>query len=115
MHHHRFQEQLASEQKSPGRVAVASGFMACPAALTQGWQGRAPYDVIFVNGASEIVPHALARQLKEGGRLVAVVGRAPASQAMVYRCVGSDISGWPVFDAAAPLLPGFSAPAAFVF
>jgi protein-L-isoaspartate(D-aspartate) O-methyltransferase len=83
--------------------------------LTQGWQGRAPYDVIFVNGASEIVPHALARQLKEGGRLVAVVGRAPTGQAVVYRCVGGDISGWPIFDAAAPLLPGFAAPAVFVF
>jgi protein-L-isoaspartate(D-aspartate) O-methyltransferase len=83
--------------------------------LTQGWQGRAPYDVIFVNGASEIVPHALARQLKEGGRLVAVVGRAPTGQAVVYRCVGGDISGWPIFDAAAPLLPGFAAPPVFVF
>jgi len=83
--------------------------------LTQGWQGSAPYDVIFVNGASEIVPHALARQLKEGGRLVAVVGRAPTGQAVVYRCVGGDISGWPIFDAAAPLLPGFAAPPAFVF
>jgi hypothetical protein len=29
--------------------------------------------------------------------------------------VGADVSGWPVFDAAAPLLPGFAAPAAFVF
>jgi protein-L-isoaspartate(D-aspartate) O-methyltransferase len=83
--------------------------------LTQGWQGSAPYDVIFVNGASEIVPHALARQLKEGGRLVAVVGRAPTGQAVVYRCVGGDISGWPIFDAAAPLLPGFAAPPVFVF
>ena len=83
--------------------------------LTQGWQGRAPYDVIFVNGASEIVPHALARQLKEGGRLVAVVGRAPTGQAVVYRCVGGYISGWPIFDAAAPLLPGFAAPPVFVF
>jgi hypothetical protein len=46
---------------------------------------------------------------------VAVLGRAPVSQAMVYRCVGGEISGWPVFDAAAPLLPGFAAPPAFVF
>jgi protein-L-isoaspartate(D-aspartate) O-methyltransferase len=83
--------------------------------LTQGWQGSAPYDVIFVNGATEIMPHALARQLKDGGRLVAVLDRAPAGQAMVYRCVGGEISGWPVFDAVAPLLPGFSAPPAFVF
>jgi hypothetical protein len=34
---------------------------------------------------------------------------------MVYRTVGADISGWPVFDAAAPLLPGFAAPPEFVF
>jgi protein-L-isoaspartate(D-aspartate) O-methyltransferase len=83
--------------------------------LTQGWEAAAPYDVILLNGATEIMPHGLARQLKEGGRFVAVVGRAPASQAMLYRCVAGDLSGWPVFDAAAPVLPGFAAPAAFVF
>jgi protein-L-isoaspartate(D-aspartate) O-methyltransferase len=83
--------------------------------LTQGWQGGAPYDVIFLNGATEIVPHALTRQLKAGGRLVAVVGRAPTSQAILYRSVGGEVSGWPIFDAAAPLLPGFAAPPAFVF
>jgi protein-L-isoaspartate(D-aspartate) O-methyltransferase len=83
--------------------------------LTQGWQAGAPYDVILLNGATEVVPDALCRQLKDGGRLVAVVGRGPASRAMLYRAVGGDVSGWPIFDAAAPLLPGFAAPAAFVF
>jgi protein-L-isoaspartate(D-aspartate) O-methyltransferase len=83
--------------------------------LTQAWQAAAPYDVILLNGATEIVPYGLARQLKEGGRLVAVHGRAPAEQAMLYRCIAGDLSGWPVFDAAAPVLPGFAAPAAFVF
>jgi len=83
--------------------------------LTEGWPAAAPYDVIFVNGATEIAPHPLARGLKAGGRLVAVVGRAPAGQAMLYRRVGGDISGWPIFDAAAPVLPGFAAPPAFVF
>jgi protein-L-isoaspartate(D-aspartate) O-methyltransferase len=83
--------------------------------LTQGWQAAAPYDVIFVNGATEIAPDTLCRQLKDGGRLVAVVGRTPTGRAMVYRAVKADVSGWPVFDAAAPLLPGFAAPAAFVF
>jgi protein-L-isoaspartate(D-aspartate) O-methyltransferase len=83
--------------------------------LTQGWPAATPYDVVFVNGATEIAPNALARQLKAGGRLVAVLGRAPAGQAMLYRCVGGDISGWPIFDAAAPVLPGFAAPPAFVF
>jgi protein-L-isoaspartate(D-aspartate) O-methyltransferase len=83
--------------------------------LTQGWQGGAPYDVIFLNGATEIAPQALTRQLKDGGRLVGVLGRGPTGQAMLYRSVGGDVSGWPIFDAAAPVLPGFAAPAEFVF
>jgi len=83
--------------------------------LTQGWQATAPYDVILLNGATEVAPVALCRQLKPGGRLVTVLGRAPTGQAILYRSVGDDVSGWPIFDAAAPLLPGFAAPPAFVF
>jgi protein-L-isoaspartate(D-aspartate) O-methyltransferase len=83
--------------------------------LTQGWSPAAPYDVIFVDGAVETVPDALCSQLKDGGGLVAVVGRVPAGRAIVYRSVRGDVSGWPVFDASAPLLPGFAAPPIFVF
>jgi protein-L-isoaspartate(D-aspartate) O-methyltransferase len=83
--------------------------------LPQGWPAEAPYDVIFVNGAIEIEPQALARQLRDGGCLVAVKGRAPNGKAMLYRCVNGELSGWPIFDAAAPLLPGFAAPPVFVF
>ena len=83
--------------------------------LTEGWQRDAPYDVVFVNGATESMPRTLCRQLKDGGRLVAVVGRAPVSRAMLYCSVQGDVSGRPIFDAAAPLLPGFAAPPAFVF
>jgi protein-L-isoaspartate(D-aspartate) O-methyltransferase len=83
--------------------------------LTAGWPAQGPYDVIFVNGAVEIVPPPLRGQLADGGRMVAVVGRAPTARAMLYRSVGGDVSGWPVFDAAAPLLPGFAEPPAFVF
>jgi protein-L-isoaspartate(D-aspartate) O-methyltransferase len=83
--------------------------------LTQGWPAAAPYDVIFVDGAVETVPDVLSSQLKDGGRLVAVVGAPPAGRAMVYRSVRGDVSGWPVFDASAPLLPGFAIPPTFVF
>ena len=72
-------------------------------------------DVIFVNGATEVVPEALCRQLSEGGRLVTVMTRAPTGRAMLYRWVGGEASGWPIFDAAAPLLPGFAKPPEFVF
>jgi protein-L-isoaspartate(D-aspartate) O-methyltransferase len=83
--------------------------------LAEGWNAQAPYDVIVLEGASEIAPKALLRQLKPGGRLVGVLGRGPAGKAMLYCSIGGESGGRPIFDAAAPLLPGFAAPAAFVF
>jgi protein-L-isoaspartate(D-aspartate) O-methyltransferase len=92
-----------------GPVQVVTG------SLADGWQPQAPYDVILLNGASEVAPKALLRQLKPGGRLVGVLGRGPAGKAMLYRSIGGECGGRPIFDATAPLLPGFTAPAAFVF
>ena len=63
----------------------------------------------------EVVPDDLFKQLNDGGRLVGVVGRAPIGKAMVYRRAGSHVSVHPVFDAVAPLLPGFVKPPQFVF
>jgi hypothetical protein len=34
---------------------------------------------------------------------------------MIYRQIEGQLAGRPVFDAAAPVLPGFVAPLAFVF
>jgi protein-L-isoaspartate(D-aspartate) O-methyltransferase len=84
-------------------------------ALPDGWPAGAPYDVILINGAAEVVPERLLRQLAEGGRMVAVVGRAPASKAVRYLAASGQASALPVFDAAGPALPGFAEPPAFVF
>jgi protein-L-isoaspartate(D-aspartate) O-methyltransferase len=92
-----------------GNVAVVTG------PLDKGYPSEAPYDVIFLDGAVEAVPDALFAQLKEGGRLVAVVGYNRAASAMVYTKTSSDIGGRPVFDAFVPALPGFERPRAFVF
>lgn len=83
--------------------------------LREGWTAAAPYDLIFLNGATEIVPEALGRQLKPGGRLAAVFGSPHAGKATIFRTIEGQLVGRPVFDAAAPLLPGFAAPLAFVF
>jgi protein-L-isoaspartate(D-aspartate) O-methyltransferase len=83
--------------------------------LTAGWPAGAPYDVILLNGATEIAPEALGRQLKPDGRLACVFGRSPAAKATIYRLSEGHLVGRPVFDAAAPLLPGFAAPPEFVF
>jgi len=83
--------------------------------LHEGWPSQAPYDVILVEGRCEAAPQRLLSQLGHGGRLVCVQGRGPGAKGMAYRCVHGDVSGWPLFDAAAPLLPGFAEPPAFVF
>jgi len=90
-------------------VSVVSG------PLAAGWKQGAPYDAILLEGASEVVPDALLAQLKDGGRLLAVIGRPPVGRATVYRMAGRHATALPLFDAAAPLLPGFAKPAAFVF
>jgi protein-L-isoaspartate(D-aspartate) O-methyltransferase len=83
--------------------------------LVTGWPLAEPYDVILMQGATEVVPDALLRQLKDGGRLVCVLGPGPQRKAMLYRKVDGDVSGRPMFDAAAPLLPGFQRAPTFVF
>jgi protein-L-isoaspartate(D-aspartate) O-methyltransferase len=84
--------------------------------LTAGYPARAPYDVILLEGATEIEPQTLFPQLRDGGRLVCVRGGGAAGgKAVVYRRSGDDVSGWPVFDATASVLPGFAAAPAFVF
>lgn len=83
--------------------------------LITGWPAARPYDVIFINGAAEIIPPAVFDQLKDGGRLVGIVGADPASKAMVYRSVRGEISGRAIIEAAGPLLPGFAKPPMFVF
>ena len=100
-------ENLATAQQS--NVEVVTG------PLVAGWAANGPYDVILLDGATEVAPEALFGQLKEGGRMVAVVGRTPNGRAMLYRCASGDVTGWPVFDAAAPTLPGFAAVPGFVF
>ena len=92
-----------------GQVKVVSG------PLTAGWAQAAPYDLVLLDGAVEVTPDALGRQLSPAGRLAAVFGRGPAAKAMIYRQIEGELVGRPLFDAAAPLLPGFAAPPAFVF
>jgi protein-L-isoaspartate(D-aspartate) O-methyltransferase len=80
-----------------------------------GWPQKAPYDVIVIDGALEVLPDGLTAQLRDGGRFVCIRESGPAGKAMLYRSDHGVISGRAVFDAAAPVLPGFAAPAQFVF
>lgn len=90
-------------------VAVVEG------PLEAGYAAEAPYDVIFVGGAVDEVPQALSRQLREGGRLVAVVGSGNAGVASLYVRDGDVVGRRRAFNAAVRPLPGFRREESFVF
>jgi protein-L-isoaspartate(D-aspartate) O-methyltransferase len=83
--------------------------------LHAGWPEGGPYDVILLEGASEVVPHHMLSQLKEGGRLACILRRGAAGKAMLYRAQAGELSGWPIFDTTAQVLPGFERVPEFVF
>jgi protein-L-isoaspartate(D-aspartate) O-methyltransferase len=83
--------------------------------LTEGWPPAAPYDAILLEGATEVEPNTFRSQLKDGGRLVCVLGSPPGAKAMLYCRSGDDMGGRPIFDAAAAVLPGFAKPPVFAF
>lgn len=51
----------------------------------QGWAGSganaAPYDVIVISGSLPTLPEAFLKQIKVGGRILAIVGEAPVMSA----------------------------------
>lgn len=94
---------------SDSKVKVVTG------PLAQGWTQSAPYDVILIEGSTEVVPNTLCGQLKDGGRLVVVLGSGPDAKAVLYRRSGDEIGYRSLFDSAAPLLPGFARAAEFAF
>lgn len=83
--------------------------------LVAGAAADGPFDVIVINGAVDRLPEALGAQLEDGGRLVCVLRQGPAGKAMLYLSDRGDLSGRAIFDATAPLLPGFVSPPAFAF
>ena len=83
--------------------------------LPAGWPGEAPYDAILLNGSVPEVPTALMNQLKDGGRLAAVVTDGAVGKATLWQRSGSHFSPRVVADAAAATLPGFERKPQFVF
>jgi len=94
-------------------VAIINGV------LTDGVADQAPYDVIFFDGAVAEVPGRIIDQLADGGRLVAMItksgGPGGLGQGVLIQRFGGSVARREIFEAGAPLLPGFEADVAFHF
>lgn len=120
----RFAAEVSATESDAALVAKATAAVAQLgiqnvtvkiAAAAEGDATGAPFDVIVLNGATEIVPTGLFGQLKEGGRLVGVFGLTPPPRATLVTHSHGDFGHRELFDATAPVLPGFEPLPAFVF
>ncbi|WP_076859520.1 protein-L-isoaspartate O-methyltransferase family protein [Bradyrhizobium mercantei] len=120
----RFASEVCATESDPTLAAKATATFAQlglqnvtvrTAAAADGDAAGAPFDVIVLNGATEIVPTGLLAQLKEGGRLVGVFGLTPPPRATLVTHSHGDFGHRELFDASAPVLPGLERLPAFVF
>jgi protein-L-isoaspartate(D-aspartate) O-methyltransferase len=95
------------------RIAAVS-YVEAP--LPLGYRQRSPYDLILFAGAVPEIPGEINGQLAEGGHIAVVLRqRECVGRATLITRAGAALSPRAMFDAAAPLLPGFIAKPAFVF
>lgn len=81
-----------------------------------GWSQRGPYDAIVVSGSVPVVPDALLRQLRVGGRMAVVVGEAPVMEAQLITCTADGIYNTVnLFETVIPPLDGLAAQENFSF
>jgi protein-L-isoaspartate(D-aspartate) O-methyltransferase len=111
----------AGDAALAGRATSVLGQLGCgnvsvrTAVAADGDATGAPFDVIILNGATEVDPERLRGQLAEGGRLVGVFATTNPSRAMIVTRSHGDFGHRTLFDAAAPTLPGLERRPEFVF
>jgi protein-L-isoaspartate(D-aspartate) O-methyltransferase len=118
----RIASQVVALEQDTGLVPTARSALADCANVTVvegplagGWAQGAPYEVILLEGATEVAPQVFLPQLRDGGRLVCVLGSGPGSKAMLYCRTGEELGWRSIFEAGAPLLPGFAKAPTFAF
>ena len=101
-------EALAASAREAG-IETVSG------ALADGWKGRAPYDIILLDGAVEEIPATLIKQLSADGRLAGAIVDRGVTRLVVGRAAGGSLGLRTLADADVGILPGFERPRAFTF
>lgn len=86
----------------------------------RGWSGNAkeaaPFDVIVLSGSVPVLPEAMLTQVRVGGRILAVIGEAPAMSACLITRTADD--AWDtqkLFETSIPPLRNAIKPSSFHF
>jgi len=107
--------RLAAQARQNLAALAAANVTLVEGSLPDGCATEAPYDAIVLEGSVSAPPASLLDQLKDGGRLVAVIRKDGLGKATIWRRLGRSLDQWTAFDADAPPLPGFEPAPAFVF
>ncbi|MBT4230470.1 MAG: protein-L-isoaspartate O-methyltransferase [Rhodobacteraceae bacterium] len=114
----RMSEAVVALEDTPERIAEAQDALTEAEAdnvilqlghLVEGAAQHGPYDVIVIEGAVEMVPPGLVAQLKEGGRIACIFSDAALGTAKIGYKLNGRVTWRALFNAGAPLLPGFQA------
>ncbi len=108
-------EDMVKAAEETLREQGVDNVMVTHAPLTSGAAEHGPYDIITVQGAIEELPAALADQLKLGGRIGAIRADGVIGQFSIGTKTETGIAWRSVFDATAPVLPGFYREESFSF
>lgn len=110
--------ELAEQARANLRALALADVEIVESELARGCPEQGPYDVILLNGSVPVPPQSLFGQLKDSGRLAAILSRpGPGLQgrATLFVKVDGEVSGLPHFDAGAAPLPGFLPESSFSF
>lgn len=99
--------QAALSRAGADNVAVHVG------ALAEGAAKHGPYDVVVLQGAAEHLPEAIIEQVKEGGRIAALLVEGALGTVKIGYKIDGVMSWRFAFNAGAPVLPGFERHQAF--
>lgn len=116
----RMGAEVTALEDDPDRAARAEALLEGAARvirgpLTEGAPSQAPFDAILVEGAIEVLPQAIESQLAEDGRIAALFLEDGVGAARLGRKEAGRLHWRHVFNAGAPVLPGFERPHVFVF
>lgn len=82
------EDQILVDQASANLARLGIGNAEVhKAAHAGGWSAGQPYDAILIDGRVPIIPKALFEQVRDGGRLVAVVGDHAVKTATAYNAM----------------------------
>lgn len=107
--------ELAESAIATTQKLAADNLVVVTGDLASGYPSEGPFDAIVLDGAVSDATPALLDQLKDGGRLVAIVVDGGVSRAEVWCRFGEQFDRKPAFEASSPRLPGFEVPAVFEF